>query len=107
MVSELLALVLVADFNLWDVFWKYCIANRKQSWKFLECVEDNILKQLVSELTRESFLLDLLFVNRRGLVGDAKAGGCLGQSNHEMVEISVLRKVRRGVNRTTSSDIVQ
>ncbi|GAB0180200.1 hypothetical protein GRJ2_000485300 [Grus japonensis] len=69
-VSQSLALVLVGDFNLPDVCWKYNTAERKQSRRFLECVEDNFLTQLVSELTREGALLDLLFVNREGLVGD-------------------------------------
>ncbi|GAB0208330.1 mitochondrial enolase superfamily member 1 [Grus japonensis] len=45
-VSQLLALVLMGDFNLPDVCWKYNIAERKQSRRFLECVEDNFLTQL-------------------------------------------------------------
>ncbi|GAB0210072.1 hypothetical protein GRJ2_003473000 [Grus japonensis] len=88
-VSKLLALVLMGDFNLPDVCWKYNIAERKQCRRFLECVEDNFLTQLVSEPTREGVLLDLLFVNR-GLVGDVIFGGCLGHSNHEMIEFSIV-----------------
>ncbi|KAK4824553.1 hypothetical protein QYF61_016157 [Mycteria americana] len=65
-----LALVLVGDFNLPDVCWNYNMAERKQSRRFLECVEDNFLTQLVSEPTREGTLLDLLFANREGLVVD-------------------------------------
>ena len=45
----------------------------------------NFLTQLVRELTRGSNILDLLSVNREGLVGDVKVGGCLGQSDHEML----------------------
>ena len=40
---ESLALVLIEDFNLPDVCWKYNTADRKQSTKFLECVETNFL----------------------------------------------------------------
>jgi len=44
-------------------------------------VEDNFLTQLVSEPARGGALLDLLFTNREGLVGDVVIGGCLGLSN--------------------------
>ena len=67
-VSRSLVLVFFGDFNLPDACWKYNAAERKQSRRFLECVEDHFLTQLVSEPTREGAPLDLLFVNRcRGL----------------------------------------
>ena len=81
-VLQLLALVLVGDFNLLDICWKYNTAERKQSRKFLECVEDNFLTQLVSECTRGGALLDLLFTNREELVGDVMERGHLGLSSH-------------------------
>ncbi|KAK4828105.1 hypothetical protein QYF61_023467 [Mycteria americana] len=65
--SRSLALVLVGDFNLPDVCWKYNTAERKQSRRFLEHVADNFLTQLVSEPAREGAPLDLLFMNREGL----------------------------------------
>ena len=52
-VSRSLALVLMGDFTLPDVCWKYNTADRKQSRRFLERVEANFLTQLVSEPTRE------------------------------------------------------
>ena len=97
-VSQSLALVLVGDFNLLDICWKYNTAERKQSRGFMECVEDNFLTQLVSEPTKGGAFLDLLFTNR-GLVGDVVVGGHLGLSNRDMIG-----KVRRGVSRTTAMD---
>jgi len=38
-VSHSLALVLIGDFNLLDICWKYTTMERKQSRRFLECVE--------------------------------------------------------------------
>jgi len=70
--------------------------ERKQFRKFLEHVEDNFLTQLVSEPTRESTLLDLLFVNREVLVGDVMDGGHLGHSNHKIIEFLVLRESKEG-----------
>ncbi|KAK4822673.1 hypothetical protein QYF61_019040 [Mycteria americana] len=87
--SRSLALVLVGEFNLLDVCWKYNTAERKQSRRFLECVADNFLTQLVREPTREGAPLDLLFTNREGLVSHVMVGGCLGQSDHEMIEFLI------------------
>ncbi|KAM9590845.1 uncharacterized protein ACIBXB_005894 [Morphnus guianensis] len=95
-VSQSLALVLMGAFNLPDVCWKYNTAERKQSRRFLECVEDNFLTQLVSEPTRESAPLDLLFVNREGLVGDVMVGGHLGHSNHEIIVFDSQRSKEGG-----------
>ena len=65
---------------------------------------DNSLTQLVKEPTRGSKILDLLFVNRKGLVGDVKVGGHLGQSDHEMLDFAILVEPRRGVSRTATLD---
>jgi len=51
----------------------------------------------VSEPTREGALLDLLFANREGLVGDVMDEGQLGHSDHEMIDFSILGEVRRGL----------
>ncbi|KAK4827403.1 hypothetical protein QYF61_017808 [Mycteria americana] len=100
--SRSLALVLVGDFNLPDVCWKYNTAGRKQSRRFLERVaDDNFLTQLVSEPTREGAPLDLLFTNREGLV---MVGGCLGQSDHEMIEFLIHGEAARGVSKTATLD---
>ena len=60
------------------------------------CVEDNFLIQLVSEPIREGTLLDLLFVNREGLVGDVMVGGHLGHSNHKMIVLDSWRSKEGG-----------
>jgi len=103
-VSQSLALVLVGNFNLSNVCWKYNTAERKESRKFLECVEDNFLRQLVSEPIRGGASLDLLFVNREGLVGDVVVRGHLGLSDHEMTQFSVQGEVKRGASKTTTVD---
>ncbi|PKU38713.1 hypothetical protein llap_10978 [Limosa lapponica baueri] len=60
--------------------------------------------QLVSEPTRESALLDLILVNRDEPVGEVKVGGRLGQSDHEMIEFSILGETRRRVTKTATLD---
>ncbi|KAK4824521.1 hypothetical protein QYF61_016101 [Mycteria americana] len=102
--SRSLALVLVGDFNMPDVCWKYNTAERKQSRRFLERVADNFLMQLVSEPTREGAPLDLLFTNREGLVSHVMVGVCLGQSDHEMIEFLMRGEAARGVSKTATLD---
>jgi len=67
-------------------------------------MEDNFLMQLVRELTRGAALLDLLFTNREGLVGDVEFGGCLGQSDHDMVKFLILGGVKKGNSKTATLD---
>ena len=56
---------------------------------------DDFLSQVLSEPTRKDALLDLLFVNREGLVEDVMVGGCLGHSDHKMVEFKVFSVMRK------------
>ena len=65
---------------------------------------DNFLTQLVREPTRGSNILDLLFDNREGLVGDVKVGGHVGQSDHKMQDFSILVEPWRGVSRIATLD---
>ena len=67
-------------------------------------MEDNFLTQLVKEPKSGSKILDLLLVNREGLVGDVKVGGHMGHSDHEMLDFSILVEPDRGVNRTATLD---
>ena len=94
----------MGDFNFLDICWIYNTAEREQSERFLECVGDNFLTQLVNESTKGSKILDLLFVNREGLVGDVKVGVRLGHSDHEMLDFSILLEPERGVSRTATLD---
>ncbi|KAK4810895.1 hypothetical protein QYF61_013303 [Mycteria americana] len=70
-ISGSVALVLMGDFNFPGIDWEYHTAGTSKSGKSLKFVEDdNFLSQVLSEPTRKGAFLDLLFVNREGLVGD-------------------------------------
>ncbi|GAB0206503.1 hypothetical protein GRJ2_003115900 [Grus japonensis] len=84
------ALVLMGDFNCPDICWKGNRARHAQSRRFLQSTDDNFLTQVVEEPTRRGVLLDLVLMNKEGLVGDVKDGGSLGCSDHEMVEFRIL-----------------
>lgn len=85
-------------FNLPNVCWKYNTAERKQPRRFLECLEDNLLTQLVRESTGGGSLVDVLFVNR-GLLGDVVVGWW--QRDHKMSEFSIVCEVKRGTRTST------
>ncbi|RMB92333.1 hypothetical protein DUI87_31207 [Hirundo rustica rustica] len=103
-VSGSSARVLVGDFKLPDTCWELHTAERRQSRKFLECMEDNFLSQLMGEPTRGGTMLDLFFVNADGLVGDVMVGGPLGQNEHEIIEFLIFGEVRRSTSKTLALD---
>ncbi|GAB0176508.1 hypothetical protein GRJ2_000116000 [Grus japonensis] len=94
----------MGDFNHPDICWRDSAAEHKQSRKFLECVDDNFLLQVMEELTRRGAMLDLILTNKEGLVGDVKLKGSLGCSDHEMVEFRILRAARRAHSKLTTLD---
>jgi len=94
----------MGNFNLAGICWKFNTAERKQSRRFLECVEENFLTQLVNKPTSGGASLDLIFANREGLVGDVVVGGCLELSDHELIEFSVRGEVKRRASKTTTMD---
>jgi len=49
-------------------------------------------------------LLDLLFINREGLVEDVVVSSHLGLNDHEMTEFLILGEARRAVSKTTTMD---
>ncbi|GAB0182026.1 hypothetical protein GRJ2_000667900 [Grus japonensis] len=98
------ALVLMGDFNHPHICWRDNTAGHKQSRRFLECIDDNFLLQVTEEPTRRGAMLDLVLINKEGLVGNAKLKGSLSCSDHEMVEFQILRAVRRAHSKLTTLD---
>ena len=54
----------MGDFNFPDLCWEYNTAQKKQSIKFLERMENNFLLQLVREPIGGRAPLDLLFTEK-------------------------------------------
>ncbi|GAB0181373.1 hypothetical protein GRJ2_000602600 [Grus japonensis] len=98
------ALVLMGDFNHPDICYTDNTAGHKQSRRFLECVDDNFLLQVIEEPLRRGAMLDLVLTNKEGLVGNVKLKGSHGCSDHEMVEFEILRAVRRVHSKLTALD---
>ncbi|GAB0203202.1 hypothetical protein GRJ2_002785800 [Grus japonensis] len=103
--SRSTALVLMGDFNLPDINWEHHTADTSRSRSFLKHLDDNFLVQLLKEPTRKGALLDLLLVNREGLVGEVAIGGRLGHSDHEVVEFKIFGDRRKTATKTSTLDM--
>ncbi|GAB0192671.1 hypothetical protein GRJ2_001732400 [Grus japonensis] len=95
----------MGDFNHPDICWRDNTVGHKQSRMFLERFDDNFLLQVIEEPTRRGAVLDLVVTNKEGLVGNVKLKGSLGCSDHEMVELKILRAVRRADSKLTTLDL--
>jgi len=63
----------------------------RQPKRLLECTEDKFLSQVIEGPTRRVAILGLFLTSANELIGGIRTGGCLGCSDHAMVEF-VLRK---------------
>jgi len=90
------------DFYFPDISWEYHTSVTSRCWKLLKFVGDNFLSQVLSDPTSKDVFLDLLYVNREGLVGDVTAGSCPGHSDHEMVEFKIFSVLRKKDSRVAT-----
>ncbi|GAB0187276.1 hypothetical protein GRJ2_001192900 [Grus japonensis] len=95
-------MVLMGDFNHPNICWRDNTAGYKQSRRFLGCIDDNFLLQVIEEPTRRGAMLDLILTQEEGLVGNVKLKGSLGCSDHEMVEFKTLREARGAHSKLTT-----
>ena len=92
------------DLNFPDDNWEYHTEDINRSRKFLKHTEDHFLVQVLREMTRKGALLDLLFVNREGLMGQVVIGGCLGHSDHEVFDFQIVCDRRKTASKTLALD---
>lgn len=85
--SQLQELVLIGDFSYWNIYCKKNSAGHTHSRSFLQCIRNNFPVHVMEETTKRVVLMDLVLINKEGLVGDVKVGGSLGCSDHEIAEI--------------------
>ena len=83
--------LMMGDFNLPNVDWESW--NNKsdntetQDYKFIQCIQDNILYQHVNKPTRwrgtdTPHVLDLVFTNEENMVSEMEYLSSLGKSDH-------------------------
>ena len=85
----------MGDFNFRDINWTHNNAPSALSKKFLSCLEDNLLFQLVKKPTRGSNILDLVLSGNPDLVHSVDVGDKLGASDHRSVLVQLRIPVPR------------
>lgn len=60
------------------------------------------MSQVLSDLAKKDDLLDLVFVNREGLVGVVMLGDCLDCSDQELVDFRVCGVMRKKFSRVAT-----
>jgi len=88
---RLQALILLGHFNHPNICWKGSTASCSQSRRFLECIEDNFLSQVIATSARGDAILDRMVTKASELISDVKIGGSLGCSDPVLVEFTPLR----------------
>lgn len=87
--SCLQTLVLMGNSNHTDICRRdNAAAQRKRSRRFLECIDDTFLTQVIKKLKR-GILLALIHSYKEGFVGAVKVKGSLGCSAHGIVEFRI------------------
>eukprot|EP00057_Strongylocentrotus_purpuratus_P004120 XP_003728072.1 PREDICTED: RNA-directed DNA polymerase from mobile element jockey-like [Strongylocentrotus purpuratus] len=87
--------ILLGDFNFRDIDWDKGEAHTALSRKFLSCIEENMLFQLVKDPTRGQNILDLAFTGNLDIVHSVTVGDKLGSSDHSSVLLELRIPVPR------------
>ena len=63
--------------------------------------------QVLKEPTRKGAILGLLFVNSEGLVVKVVIGGCLGHSDHKVVEFQIVGERSQTASKTSTLRVTE
>lgn len=72
---------------------------------FLKHQDDNLIEQVLRELTQKDVLLHLRLVNRVDLVNEVEIGGYRGHSDHKVIEIKISVDSRQSASKTSTLDL--
>lgn len=103
-VSQLQALALMGDLDHFNTCSKDNTAGNKQS-RFLACLDGKFLIKLIEEMTRGDSLLNLMLTNEEQLSRDVKMRSSVGCSDHEIVELRILRGGHKTKSRIMTLDV--
>ena len=69
-----------------------------ESEDFLKVLQDNFLKQVVTEPTRGENILDLVLTNNENMINEVEVGSQLGSSDHREIRFNLEWEVSRDDN---------
>jgi len=77
--------ILVGDFNFRQINWDTNEASSNLARRFLDCVNENLLVQVVTDPTRNQNLIDLALVGDADMVESCEVRDPLGNSDHNTI----------------------
>ena len=96
----------IGDFNFRNIDWNLMVGNR-ESEEFLKVLQDNFLKQLVTEPTRGNNILDLILTNREEIINQVDVGGKLANSDHCEIRCKIKwEKTQRNTEFLTLGELI-
>ena len=78
--------ILVGDFN---IDWCNDVAQSSGSDRFLNCVKDNFLQQIIDVPTKDKYINDIVLVGNSSLVQDWSVGEHFGTSDHKIIRVEL------------------
>ena len=87
--------VLTGDFNFRNINWNNLSSTRDVESRFIDCILDNSLTQIVDEPTRKKNTLDLIFIGDVSTVQTIKVKSKFGGSDHNAVYTEIQCPVPR------------
>ncbi len=78
--------IIIGDFNCSNIDWTTMHGDRRGN-RLLEMLEDTFLTQVVTQPTRENYLLDLVLVSDTDLKRECRAGEKLDGCDHHLIRL--------------------
>lgn len=92
--------LILGDFNLPAIRWDDETSVDRTGSIYLDCFQDNFLKQLVKDVTRGNNILDLVLCNNEKMIKNLTVCETLGDSDHNIIQFDLqMEKQQQSVNR--------
>lgn len=93
------------NFNHLDVFWENNMRACNKYRRFLECVDQNFLVQVLDKPTKAEALLDLMLTSAEQTIKEVKTGVSLDCSDHILIEFVISRNKRLAKKRSKDPEL--
>ncbi len=95
-------MVIMGDFNYKEINWEEDSGTGVEQEKFIECIQQNLLVQHVTEITRFRgndipSRVDLIFSTDEDMIGEIRYKSPLGKSDHKVITFKIKLDIEREI----------
>lgn len=90
------------DFYSPEINWDHHAAGKTWVCRFLKILDDNFIEQVIKELAWKGAFLDLLLLNRVGLLSKVEIGSHHGHSDPEEIQFKIPVDRRKSACKTSA-----